>query len=109
MGEDEESIATESCCGANSCRGESFDPRFRCALGIALGINAAMFVVEVVAGLDAGNYALSLAVLSMGLLWRARAALVKGLTMAGFGVFVLGKAGAGMPGSVRRRKPSPWA
>ena len=109
MGEDEESIVTESCCGANPCRGESFDPRFRRALWIALGINAAMFVVEVVAGLDAGsaslladaadflgdagNYALSLAVLSMGLLWRARAALVKGLTMAGFGVFVLGKAG----------------
>lgn len=42
---------------------------------------------------DAGNYGLSLIVLSMGIVWRARAALVKGLTMGSYGVFVLGKAG----------------
>ncbi|WP_349771906.1 cation transporter [Thauera sedimentorum] len=74
---------------------------------MALVINALMFGVEIVGGLksgsvslladavdfagDAANYGLSLAVLSMGLLWRARAALVKGLTMAAYGVFVLGK------------------
>ncbi|WP_018992636.1 cation transporter [Aromatoleum toluclasticum] len=74
---------------------------------MALAINALMFLVETVGGLhagsvslladaidfagDAANYGLSLAVLSMGLLWRARAALVKGLTMGVYGLFVLGK------------------
>ncbi len=83
--------------------------RYRRALWSALVVNAAMFGVEIVGGLrsgsvslladavdfagDAANYGLSLAVLSMGLLWRARAALVKGLTMAAYGVFVMGKTG----------------
>lgn len=97
-----------SCC-AGGCSGESaaVDPRFRKALWIALVINTLMFLVEIVGGLssgsvslladavdfagDAANYALSLAVLAMGVLWRTRAALVKGLTMAAYGLFVLGK------------------
>jgi Co/Zn/Cd efflux system component len=82
-------------------------PRFRRALWIALGVNAAMFVVEIAASLrsgsvslladavdfggDAANYGISLAVLSMGLAWRARAALVKGISMAAYGALVLGK------------------
>lgn len=82
-------------------------PRYRKALWIALFINAIMFGVEIIgsehtgsislladaidfAG-DAANYALSLAVLSMGLLWRAKAAWVKGFTMATYGIFVLAK------------------
>ncbi len=40
---------------------------------------------------DAANYGLSLAVLSMGLVWRARAAWVKGVTMGAYGVLVLAK------------------
>jgi hypothetical protein len=60
-------------------------------LWIALGINASMFAVEVLAGLVAGsvslhadaldflgdgfNYAISIAVLTLALTWRARAAL----------------------------------
>jgi Co/Zn/Cd efflux system component len=68
-----------------------------------------MFGVELVAGLqansvslladavdfagDAANYALSLAVLSMALVWRSRAALVKGATMFAYGLFVLARAG----------------
>lgn len=83
------------------------DPRWARALWIALVVNAAMFVVEIVAGWrsgsvslladaidfagDAANYALSLAVLSMAVVWRSRVAWLKGATMAGFGVFVLGK------------------
>lgn len=93
------------------------NPRYRRILWIALAVNAAMFAVEITAGLqsrsvslladavdfagDAANYGLSLAVLSMGLAARARAALVKGLSMGAFGVFVLGRAGwsamAGIP------------
>jgi len=38
---------------------------------------------------DAANYAISLAVLSMTLYWRATAALLKGITMAAFGIFVI--------------------
>jgi Co/Zn/Cd efflux system component len=84
------------------------DPRFRKALWFALWINLAMFVVEGAASLhsgsvslladaidffgDSANYVLSLSVLSMGMLWRGRAAMVKGITMALFGFAVLGRA-----------------
>ena len=83
-------------------------PRYRRVLWAALFINACMFVVELVGGLhtgsvslladavdffgDAANYGLSLLVLGMALTWRARAALLKGLSMGAFGVFVLGRA-----------------
>lgn len=86
----------------------ALSPRYRRVLWAALLINAAMFLVEVAGGLqsgsvslladavdffgDAANYGVSLAVLGMAVVWRARAALVKGLSMAAFGVFVLGKA-----------------
>lgn len=85
----------------------SADPRYRRILWVALIVNAAMFTVEVGAGLqsgsaslladaidflgDAANYALSLWVLAMALTWRARAALVKGVSMLAFGVFVVGR------------------
>lgn len=98
-------------CHGDHCSANEFDansPRLRRVLWIALILNAAMFAVEIVGGLksgsvslladavdfagDAANYALSLAVLSMGLLWRARAAWIKGATMGAYGAFVLGKA-----------------
>jgi Co/Zn/Cd efflux system component len=41
---------------------------------------------------DAANYGLSLSVLSLALAWRARAALVKGVSMGLFGVWVIGAA-----------------
>lgn len=95
-------------CGCDSgCSTTAVSPRFRKALWVALVINAAMFVVELGAGIhsgsvslladaidfagDAANYGITLAVLSMGLVWRSRAAMVKGFTMAGYGVFVVGK------------------
>lgn len=95
-------------CGCDSgCSTTAVSPRFRKALWVALVLNASMFIVELGAGIhsgsvslladaidfagDAANYGISLAVLSMGLLWRSRAALVKGFTMAGYGVFVIGK------------------
>lgn len=78
----------------------------RPALWIALILNAGMFVVELGAGLgagstslladsadflgDAANYGLALAVLSMALVWRARVALLKGLSMGVFGLWVAG-------------------
>ncbi|OPF64773.1 cation transporter [Hydrogenophaga sp. H7] len=84
------------------------NPAWRRALWIALVLNLAMFVVELAAGLqadsvslladavdfagDAANYGLSLAVLGMAVVWRSRAALVKGLSMTAYGLFVIGKA-----------------
>ncbi len=83
-------------------------PRYRRILWIALVSNALMFLVEISAGYrsgsvslladaidfggDALNYAVSLAVLSAALRWRARAAILKAACMLGFGAFVLGRA-----------------
>lgn len=82
--------------------------RYRKILWIALVINATMFLVEIVAGYqaqslsllsdaidfggDALNYGMSLAVLASALIWRARVALLKAMSMMGFGLYVLGKA-----------------
>lgn len=95
----------ESACGSKSALN---DPRWRRALWIALGVNAAMFAVEFVAGSaadsrslqadaldflgDSANYAISLTVASMALVWRARSALLKGLTLLAFGTWVLATA-----------------
>ncbi len=106
-------------CCSDACAPQSapISPRFRKALWIALVINAAMFLVEIAGGVksgsvslladavdfagDAANYGLSLAVLSMGLAWRARAALIKGLTMGAYGLLVLARtawaAASGVP------------
>lgn len=81
------------------------NPAWRRALGIALAVNGAMFVAEMMAGVaggskalqadaldflgDAANYAISLGVAGMALAWRARAALLKGATLASLGIYVL--------------------
>jgi len=94
------------CCHAVSA--SEVDPRYRKVLWLALALNAAMFAVEFGASWasgsaslladsidffgDAGNYAISLVVLSMPLAKRARAALFKAGCMGAFGAFVLGRA-----------------
>jgi Co/Zn/Cd efflux system component len=106
LGAREERMA-DCCSGSCAADGARVGPRFRRALWIALWVNLAMFVVEMAAGLHAGsmslladaidfagdsaNYGISLVVLAMGALWRARAAFVKGLSMGLFGVAVLGR------------------
>ncbi len=78
---------------------------FRQALWAVIGINAAMFVVELVAGTVAGSqalkadaldflgdtltYGMSLMVIGRPLRVRATAALVKGLSLAAMGLWVL--------------------
>ena len=42
---------------------------------------------------DAANYGVSLFVLALGAVWRARTALLKGVTMGAYGLFVLASAG----------------
>jgi Co/Zn/Cd efflux system component len=78
---------------------------YRRVLWTVLAINAAMFVVEIAAGLaagsaslqadaldflgDAANYAISLLVVGMALRYRASAALAKAATMGAFGLWVI--------------------
>lgn len=96
------------CCDSG-CSTPVVSQGFRKVLWVALAINLVMFIVEIVSGLrsgsvslladaidfagDAANYAITLTVLSMGAIWRSRAALVKGVSMLAFGVFVLARAG----------------
>ena len=96
-------------CG-HSCNDTSSanSPRYRKILWAALIINLAMFAIEIGAGFksgstslladaidffgDAANYGVSLAVLSAGVVLRARAALLKGACMIAFGLFVIARA-----------------
>ena len=96
-------------CGCHLPTAPVADDRYRRILWIALAVNAAMFLVEVVAGAragssslqadaldflaDAANYGISVFVLAATLRVRATAALVKGLSMGAFGVWVVGRAG----------------
>ena len=100
-----------ACCHDSSrssaARSETLNsPRWRRALWIALGVNAAFFLAEIIAGAaagsvalqadaldffgDAANYAISLGVAGMALTWRARAAIAKGTTLILFALWVLG-------------------
>lgn len=98
-----------SCC-SGSCSSSTPPPdgRYRKVLWAALLINFAMFGVELASSLaagsvslladsadflgDAANYAVSLFVLGMAMVWRSRAAYAKGLVMGAFGVLVLVRA-----------------
>lgn len=79
---------------------------FRRVLYVVLAINIGMFVIEIASGLLSGSaslqadaldflkdsitYAITLMVLGHSMRWRASAAMVKGIAMAGFGGYVLG-------------------
>ena len=81
---------------------------YRRVLWAVLAINAAMFLVEIGAGVaagsaslqadaldffgDAANYAISLLVVGMVLRYRALTALAKGTTMGLFGLWIIGTA-----------------
>jgi Co/Zn/Cd efflux system component len=96
------------CCSHEPNPANPGGPGYRTVLWIALVANLAMFAVEIGAGFRSGsislladaidffgdsvNYAVSLAVLSMALAWRARAAWIKGASMLAFGLFVAGRA-----------------
>ena len=94
-----------SCCHHDG-HAPARDDGFRRVLWIALIVNAGMFLVEGVSGLlgdsvslqadaldflgDAANYGLGLAVLGLALTHRATAALIKGVSMGLFGLWVVG-------------------
>jgi Co/Zn/Cd efflux system component len=87
------------------CEVRPVQTRQRRVLQVVLGINAAMFLFELTAGLvarstalladsmdmlgDALVYGFSLYVIGRAPAWQARAALLKGVLMAGFGAGVL--------------------
>lgn len=93
-----------NCC-ADACASSLARGRYRRVLWLALLINLAMFGVEIGAGVraesvsllsdsldffgDAANYGVSLFVLGLGVVMRARASLAKALTMGLFGLFIL--------------------
>src|SRR5207244_1815842 len=86
-----------SCCN-HTPGGRLRDRRYRRILWSVLAINAAMFLIEIVAGLaagsaslqadaldffaDAANYGISLFVVGMPQRYRAGVSLIKGMTMA---------------------------
>jgi Co/Zn/Cd efflux system component len=93
------------CCG-NDVRFDGMSAAYKRALWAVIAINGTMFLAELGAGFFAGSqalkadaldflgdtftYALTLFVIGMPLLWRARAALLKGLTLGAMGLWVLG-------------------
>ena len=92
-------------CSHNACF-DGASTSYRRALWAVIAINAAMFCVEVMAGISASSqalladaldflgdtltYGLSLLVIGYALSWRARAALFKGISLALMGLWVLG-------------------
>jgi len=115
-------VADECCASACGSTATLDDPRWRKVLWIALGLNATMFAIEIVAGTlahsrslqadaldflgDAANYAISLGVTGLALHWRARTALLKGATILLFGLGVLGSA---IWGLIHGATPNPFA
>ncbi|TVQ30319.1 MAG: cation transporter [Geminicoccaceae bacterium] len=93
-------------CSCGNVRFEGLSATYRRALWWVIAINFTMFVVEMTAGRLAGSqalkadsldflgdtltYGLTLAVIGQPLVWRARMALFKGLSLAAMGLFVLG-------------------
>ncbi|OHB64586.1 MAG: cation transporter [Planctomycetes bacterium RBG_13_62_9] len=97
------------CCTNAACEIDKLRQGQSTTLRAVLGINAAMFVIEAVAGLLAGStalladsldmlgdalvYGFSLYVVARNDAWKAGSALLKGGIMGAFGFFVLGHAG----------------
>jgi cation diffusion facilitator family transporter len=98
-------VSVDQCCEVHPVH-----DRQRRVLCIVLAVNAGMFLVEIVAGVMARStalladsadmlgdslvYGFSLYVVGRGPAWQSRAALLKGLLMAAFGVGVLVEVGA---------------
>ena len=95
------------CCGSGeSAAFDGMSAAYKRVLWIVIALNGGMFIVEMAAGLQAGSqalqadaldffgdtvtYAISLMVLGHALHVRAKAALFKGISLAVFGLYVLG-------------------
>ena len=94
-----------NCCD-NEPRFDGVSGPYKRALWAVIAINGTMFLVEMAAGMlsgsqalqadaldflgDTATYAISLFVIGMPLIWRTRAALFKGLSLAAIGLWVFG-------------------
>ena len=92
-----------SCC--NNQKFDGMSSTYKRVLLVVIALNATMFMIEIRAGVLAGSqalqadaldflgdtitYSISLFVIGMPLVWRARTALVKGLTLAVSGTWIL--------------------
>jgi len=95
---------TGGCCG-HEAKFDGLSAAYKRALWAVIAINGAMFLAELGAGIFAGSqalkadaldflgdtatYSITLFVIGMPLVWRARAALLKGLTLGAMGLWVL--------------------
>jgi Co/Zn/Cd efflux system component len=95
-----------ACCDHGPFTDAATSRAYRRVLWFALIVNGGMFFGEMAGAYlsksialqadaldflgDAANYGISLAVVGMHLVWRARAAMVKGLSMGLFGLWVIG-------------------
>ncbi|MCH9807660.1 MAG: cation transporter [Alphaproteobacteria bacterium] len=94
------------CSCGNDVKFDGASAAYRRALWAVIAINASMFVIEMGAGQIAGSqalqadaldflgdsvtYSMSLFVIGMPLVWRARAAFIKGVSLALMGLWVFG-------------------
>ncbi len=95
--------------GCSCSNNSSFDgtsTAFKRAMWLVIAINGVMFLVEMIGGHlaesqalkadaldflgDTVTYSITLMVIGMPLAWRARAALLKGISLAGMGLWVFG-------------------
>ncbi len=93
------------CCG-QEVKFDGLSTAYKRALWAVIAINGTMFFVELVAGIftgsqalkadaldflgDTATYCITMFVIGMPLVWRARAALLKGLSLGAMGLWVLG-------------------
>ena len=93
------------CCGGDM-KFDGLSAAYKRVLWVVIAINGAMFLVELGAGIFAGSqalqadaldfladtatYAITLLVIGMPLVWRTRAALLKGSSLGVMGLWVLG-------------------
>lgn len=96
----------DGCSCSVSVKFDGLSSAYRRALWAVIAINAAMFLIEMSAGVlsgsqalkadaldflgDTATYGISLLVIGMPLIWRSRAALLKGLSLGAMGLWVLG-------------------
>jgi len=96
---------TGGCCG-HEVKFEGLSGTYKRALWAVIAINGAMFLAELGAGIFAGSqalkadaldflgdtatYGITLFVIGMPLVWRARAAVLKGVSLGAMGLWVLG-------------------
>jgi len=102
----EEAGSVAGCGCENDAKFDGFSAAYKRALWAVIAINGAMFLIEMAAGTLAGSqalkadaldflgdtatYSISLFVIGMPLVWRARAALFKGLSLGAMGLWVFG-------------------